>query len=208
VTSDDREVTVLVLAVIAAWVAVGAVAVLVMRRRGHDVFAWAILFLVLGPLAIPLALSADRDRPVESESGFRPGALDVLVAFDGSPAASAALSALLELFAEQMTSLMLAAVVDIEAATTVRGHETERDMRERLDAAKGGLHRFPAGHAETIVLHGDPAHVLAKFAAEHEYELIVVGCSGPGGARVLRGSVARRLAAGTSVPVLVGPAVR
>ena len=207
-TSDDREVTVLVLAVIVAWVAIGAVAVAVMRRRGHDTFAWAILFLFLGPLAIPVAVSADRRRPLESESRFQAGELDVLVAFDGSPAASAALGAVLELLAENMTSLMLAAVVDIEAATTVRGRDTEREAQERLDVAAGRLGRLPGCRAETIVLHGDPAHVLAQFAAEHGYELIVVGCSGPGGARVLRGSVARRLAAGTSVPVLVGPEVR
>ena len=42
---------VLGLAVAAGWVAIGAVAVALMRRRGHDAFSWALLFLFLGPIA-------------------------------------------------------------------------------------------------------------------------------------------------------------
>jgi nucleotide-binding universal stress UspA family protein len=59
-----------------------------------------------------------------------------------------------------------------------------------------------------VVLHGDPAVALAEFAAQHGYELIVVGGSGPGGSHVLRGSVARRLATGGKVPVFIGPVHR
>ena len=195
----------LVLAVVAAWVAVGVVAVVVMRRRGHDTFAWGILFLVLGPLAVPVAVSADRHRPRETERPVHEGELDVLVAHDGSSAASAALDAALELLGGRMTSLTLAAVVDIEAATTVRGRDTEHDTQERLDAVADQLAPLTRSTVETVVLHGDPVHALAQFAAEHGYELIVAGSSGSGGPHVRRGGVARRLAAGTSVPVLIGP---
>lgn len=111
----------LALAVAAAWLMLGAVSVLVMRRRGHDTFAWAVVFVVLGPLAVPVAVSAERHRVPLPESPHRGGRLDVLAAHDGSPAASAALHAAVHLFGPQMTCLTLAAVVDIEAATTVRG---------------------------------------------------------------------------------------
>ena len=53
------------LAIAAGWVATGAVAVALMRRRGHDAFSWAVLFLFLGPIAVPLAISSDRHRPAE-----------------------------------------------------------------------------------------------------------------------------------------------
>lgn len=42
-------------ALVVAWVVLGAVSVVVMHRRGHDAFGWAIPFLFLGPLALPVA---------------------------------------------------------------------------------------------------------------------------------------------------------
>lgn len=195
----------MVVAFAAAWIAIGAVAVVVMRLRGHDPFGWAILFLVLGPLALPLAVTAERHRPPDAEASVREGELDVLVAHDGSEAASVALDSALGVLRPHMTSLTLAAVVDFEAATTPGGRVTLRETHERLEAAAGQLGTLPSGPVETVVLHGDPVRALSQFAAEHGYELIVVGGSGPGPRRVRRGSVARRLAKGASVPVLVGP---
>ena len=202
--SQLEEVTVLALVVAAVWITIGVVASVAMHRRGHDPFPWAVVFLVLGPLAIPIAVSADRHRPPSPDLPERAGNFDVLVAHDGSPAAVAALDAALELFGSQLTSLTLAMVVDIEAATTVRGRDTTRAAKDHLD----GVSRTVAlsdRTVETAVLHGDPARVLAECAEQHGYDLIVVGASGEGTARVLRGSVARRLATGTAVPLFVGP---
>jgi nucleotide-binding universal stress UspA family protein len=202
-----EEVTMAVL-VLVVWLAIGAAAVFMMRRKGHDTFSWMILFLFLGPLAVPLAVSAQRHQPLDTTSRPHRGALDVLVAHDGSPAASMALASALELFGPQMTSLTLAAIVDIEAATTVRGRDTERETRARLEGVAGQL-AVRCGPVETVVLHGDPAEALARFAAQHGYELVVVG--GDDGSRwrhALTGNVAHRLAAATTVPVLVGPAAR
>ena len=194
--------------VLAVWLTIGATAVLVMRRKGHDVFSWSILFLFLGPLAIPLAISADRHQPHDTTGQDHGGTFDVLIAHDGSPAADAALASAVELFGSQMTSLTLAAVVDIEAATTVRGHETEREAQARLDRLSGKL-TLPCGPVETAILHGDPAHVLSRCAAEGGYELVVVpGCDGHRWRRILTGDVAHRLPATTPVPVFVGPAAR
>jgi nucleotide-binding universal stress UspA family protein len=196
---------VLALYVLAAWLALGAIAVLVMRRRGHDPYGWALLFLFLGPIVLPAAISADRSRPPEPPRPVPKGELDVLVAHDGSPAAADALDAALKLMGSQMTSVTLATVVDVETRTTVAGAETERRAQERLAVLAGGLQVLPSGGAGTVVLHGDPPHALAQYAAENGYELIVVGGSGPGGVRVRRGSMARRLASLSPVPLFVGP---
>ena len=194
--------------ILAVWLAIGAGAVIIMRRKGHDAFSWTILFMFLGPLAVPLAISAYRHPPQDATGQDHGGAFDVLIAHDGSPAASAALASALDLFGSQMTSLTLAAIVDIEAATTVRGHETEREEQARLDRLAGEL-ALPCGRVETVILHGDPAHVLCRCAAEDGYELVVVpACDGDRWRRILTGNVAHRLSATTPVPVLVGPAAR
>ncbi len=198
----------LVLLFAAGWIAIGAVAAAVMRRRGHDPFGWAILFVVLGPLAVPLAVTAERHRPPEAQAAVHEGELDVLVAHDGSPAASVALDSALGLFGRQLTSLTLAAVVDFEATTTAGGRITMRAASERLDAVADDLRPRAGGPVDTVVLQGDPVQALSRFAAQHGYELIVVGGSGPGSRWVRRGSVARRLAKGAAVPLLVGPRVR
>jgi nucleotide-binding universal stress UspA family protein len=202
-----EEVTMAVL-ILAGWLAIGTAAVLILRRKGHDTFSWAILFLFLGPLAVPLAISAHRHQPQDATRQDHAGAFDVLIAHDGSPAADAALASAVELFGSQMTSLTLAAIVDIEAATTVSGHGTEHDTQARLDRLAGEL-ALPCGPIETVILHGDPAHVLSRCAVEEGYELVVVpGCDGHRWRRILTGDVAHRLPATTPVPVLVGPAAR
>ena len=101
---DRQEVTVSPLVIAAGWLTIGAIAVAVMHRRGHDTFAWAVLFLCMGPLAIPLAVSSHRHRPPDPDSPSHPGRLDVLVADDGSPEAAAALKSALDLLGAQMTS--------------------------------------------------------------------------------------------------------
>jgi nucleotide-binding universal stress UspA family protein len=194
-----------VVAIVAVWLVVGAGAALLMHRKGHDMFSWSILFIALGPLAFPLAISAHRHPPGETAGRNHQGALDVLVGHDGSPSADRALSAAVGLFGSQMTSLTLAAVVDLEASTTVQGHETEREETRRLQQIAGAL-AVPCGPVETVILHGNPARALAQYAAAHGYELVVVGSDGrPPWQRVIAGSVARRLSMATPVPVFVGP---
>ena len=196
----------LMAAIAVGWVATGVVAVAVMRHRGHDTFAWALLFVVLGPLALPVAISSDRHRPTEPPRPLPPGGLDVLVAHDGSADASAALDAVLSLLAEKMTSLTLAAVVDLEAPTTVRGKDTQRQAQERLDGVARDVEASITAPVATVILFGDPAHALQHFAAEQGYELIVAGSRAAGRSQIGSHRVARGLATGRSVPVLIGPA--
>lgn len=195
-----------VVAIAAAWVCTGALAVAVLRRRGHDTFAWAIVFMALGPLALPLAVSADRHRPPEPSGQARDGELDVLFADDGSAEASAALDTALRFLGANMTSITFAAVVDFEAATTVRGRETVRRAQERLEAFARDTSHSTSAPTDTVVLYGDAAHTLEQFAAEHGYELIVTGSHGA--AHLVGRKITRKPAVRASVPVLVGPSAR
>lgn len=190
------------LGIAAGWVAIGVVAVLLMRRRGHDTFAWAVLFMFLGPIAVPLAVSSDRHHPTEPPRPLPPGGLDLLVAHDGTPDAHAALDSALALFGNHMTSVTLAAVVDLEAPSTVRGRDTQREAQERLDALTGDVAARTSAPVGTVILYGEPATALQHFAIDNDYELIVAGSVGArshvGGRRIGR---TRK-----SVPVLIGPA--
>lgn len=187
------------LAIAAGWLAIGAVAVVLLRRRGHDAFAWGLVFLFLGPIAVPLAISADRHRPEEPPRPLPPGGLDVLVSHDGTPDAQAALDAALHLLGTQMTSMTLAAVVDLEAPSTVRGRDTQREAQERLDALARDVAATTSAPVATVVLFGEPATALQHYAIENGYEVIVAGC-------VAARSVARKASrTHRSVPVLIGP---
>lgn len=192
----------LALGILAGWLAVGVVAVAIMRRRGHDTFAWAVPFLFLGPLAIPVAISADRHRPVEPPRPLPPGGLDLLVAHDGTEDARAALDAALTFLDTRMTSITLATVVDIEASSTVRGRDTQREAQERLDALARDVAGRTAAPVGTVILFGEPAYALQHYALENAYELIVTGSQTAvrPNTRVRRGRGAE-----SSVPVLIGP---
>lgn len=195
------------LVIAAGWLAFGAVAVIAMRRRGHDTFSWAVLFLFLGPLALPLAVSSDRHRPPQPETPTHDGRLDVLVAHDGSDAATAAaLDAAMDLLGPQLTSITLAAVVDLEATSTVRGRDTQRETQAQLDALAHDLASVTSAPVDTVILFGEPAKTLQQHAAEHGYELIVTGNSTTGRARLRRSRAVGKLATQSPVPVLVGPA--
>lgn len=47
-----------VLVAAAAWLGIGLVLSLVLGRRGHDPFSWFVLGMMLGPLAIALAVDS------------------------------------------------------------------------------------------------------------------------------------------------------
>src|SRR3954451_10635373 len=84
--------------VLVGWLAFGVAAAVVMCRRGYSGFAWGVLGAVFGPLVIPLAVAALRQRPpgypqtVEAGSAGG-GDIDVLVGLDGSSESHAAVGA-------------------------------------------------------------------------------------------------------------------
>ena len=190
---------------IVAWLVFGALAVAVMRSRGHDAFNWAVLFLFLGPLALPVALSTDRHRPPAPVASDHDGELDVLVVHDGSADAAAAMEAALELLGGQMTSLTLAAVLDLEAPSTVRGRDEQRQTQERLDVIAHEIAATTGAPVDSVILFGEPNVVLQHFAAQHGYELIVAGSHLGGRSRLAERRAAGKMPAHARVPVLLGP---
>ena len=188
-----------VIAVAAAWLAFGAVAAVLMHRRGHETFSWAVLFLFLGPIAVPLAISADRHPPAEPPRPLPMGGLDVLVAHDGSTDADAALDTALGLLGDRMTSLTLAAVLDLEAASTVRGREAQHEAEARLAAVIDALADRTTVPLASVVLFGEPAAALQHFAGENGYEVVVAG---NGTAH----RISRHQHQHRTVPMLIGPA--
>lgn len=193
--------------VVLAWVAFGAAATVVMRRRGHDPFAWGITFLFLGPLAFVVLPRRHHSAPVVSATA-RPGELDILVADDGSEHARNALELGLGLLGTNATSVTIATVVDVETATTLRGTETELTAETRLRTSCTRAGALTGAPVDTVILYGRPAAELEQFALDHGYELIVAGSRGRGATRALVGSVAQQLAAQGKVPVLIGGRVR
>jgi hypothetical protein len=102
----------------------------------------------------------------------------------------------------RMTSVTLAAVVDIEASSTVRGRGTEREAQARLDVLAGDVANRAAVPVATVILFGEPAHALQHYALENGYELIVAG------SRLAPSPHLRTRRPGShakSVPVLIGP---
>ncbi len=197
------------LGIIAAlWVLIGVTASIVMGRRGHSSFTWLLLGALLGPLVIPLGLSAvraeRRDPGTRSrilrEGTARTGTVDLLVGIDGSVQSAAALRAVLSLFADRIGRLTLASVIDYDSAISSRPWDSERLAAEQLGSLAATVE---GARPTTMVLVGQPSAALAKHAAEDGYELIVVGRRGHGASKALIGSTAMRLGHGDGAPVLI-----
>lgn len=203
---------------IPAWIAVGLITALVMRRRGHDLTVWAAIGTAFGPFTIPLAFQQVRRalwmvRPQQVSPGRpSPGHLDVLVGVDGSEQACAAARAVVERFGPTIQRLTLAAVMDVDESVSrqdpyssqmwERDHRHEDACRQQLDAV---VRQLPDVEPETVILAGDPAMVLARYAEDNGYDFLVVGPRGRGASKAILGSVARRLPRKSTVPVIIGP---
>jgi nucleotide-binding universal stress UspA family protein len=189
---------------------------LVMGRLGHSPFAWGVLGLVLGPIALLLALVAAGNQPSPARllaSGV-PGAgpVDVLVGVDGSPESAAATTAALDLLGGRVGRLTLAAVAEVDDSPA--GRQERARLREELGRQAEAARAWQEEQRRTVkavrpvipelvLRSGQPAATLDQMAASDGYGLLVVGARGAGLSRVVLGSVATRLAARASVPVLV-----
>ncbi|HEV2927231.1 MAG TPA: universal stress protein [Propionibacteriaceae bacterium] len=201
----------------ATFACIGFVLAIVMGRLGRSPFAWGLLGLLLGPIALLLALVEVRnERPwwtrLVASGDPGSGPVDVLVGIDGSPESAAATTAALELLGDRVGRLTLVAVTDLD--DSYAGREERGRLREELErqseAVRAWLReRDATGQArQTVVpelqlMSGPPARTLDTIAADDGYGLLVVGARGAGMSSVLLGSVATSLAARASVPVLV-----
>ena len=208
--------TVFLSLLMATFVCIGFVLAIVMGRLGHSPFAWGLLGLVLGPIALLLALVTARDERSPSQlvaSGIPgSGPVDVLVGIDGSPESAAATTAALDLLGSRVGRLTLLAVTDIDDSTAGSQEQAHlhRVLEGQAEAVRAWLrdHPLPVQAEPTVIPElvlrsGQPAATLDRMAAEDGYGLLVVGARGTGLSHVLLGSVATRLAARASVPVLV-----
>jgi nucleotide-binding universal stress UspA family protein len=196
---------------------IGFVLAIVMGRLGHSPFAWGLLGLLLGPIALLLALVEVRsERPwwtrLVASGDPGSGPVDVLVGIDGSPESAAATTAALELLGDRVGRLTLVAVTEVD--DSVAGREERDRLRQELERQAEAVRAWQQEQRRTVkavrpvipelqLMSGPPARTLDTIAAEDGYGLLVVGARGAGMSSVLLGSVATKLAARASVPVLV-----
>lgn len=143
-------------------------------------------------------------------------ATPILIPYDGSRPAGAALPAASWLAADDATALLLQVVPEPEPIRNVVGETiVERADVARLarQAAETALAtaaeqlrgQTPRCRIEPIVMVGDPAEAIVATARDRDVSLIVLSAYGGGAspARPVFGSVAERVARTASVPVLI-----
>jgi nucleotide-binding universal stress UspA family protein len=199
----------------ATFACIGFVLAIVMGRLGRSPFAWGLLGLLLGPIALLLALVEVRnERPLWTRlvaSGDPGGGpVDVLVGIDGSPESATATTAALELLDGRVGRLTLVAVTDLDDSYAGREERArlQGELERQAEAVRAWLREREVRAKQMVVpelklMAGRPATILDTIAAEDGYGLLVVGARGAGLSSVLLGSVASKLAARASVPVLV-----
>src|SRR5919198_2872965 len=154
---------------------------------------------------MPMLSNDVRRVAVEAPNGGEAGVRRLVVAFDGSPGAWAALERAIEIAVSNRALLTIAAVVE-EPRFMWQGpgamgvpytresirRELEREMTRHLANARDEV---PAAVSVTTqLLRGRAAKVLATFAEERGYDLIVTGPRPTGRlSRLLRASVTHKL---------------
>jgi nucleotide-binding universal stress UspA family protein len=194
----------LALTILLAWLLTGFVLGIVMERRGYSGFGWGVIGVVLGPMAVLLALFFHLPpRPDETiRLGIEgPGPVDVLVGVDGSAVSIAAAVAVADLLGPRVGTFTLASVEPIDATP-----DEERSGHAALEAARAAIAKTlqPTGaRPGAIVLHGQPAEALRRHAIDKAYDIIAIGSHGRGASRALLGSAAASLLRSSPVPVFV-----
>ena len=204
--------TTALLIVVLVWLLIGALASLVMARRGHDPVSWGLLGALWGPLVIPAAWSSRRRAASTPATARRehtgtpgPGPVNTLVGVDGSRDSEIAACKAVRLLGDQLGRITLATVLDYdtaEASTTAAGGA----MRVARDVLARAADEIADADAETVVLTGHPAPALLEFARANHVDLVVVGARGRGVTHAVMGHVSSRLVRQQDVPVLLAGA--
>ena len=189
------------LLVMAAWLASGLVAGLIMARHGHRHWYWTLLAVLLGPMAVPV-LAERRTGETTHVEALRLGHIEpgrhLIVGIDGSPAAAHAATAAVDLLRGCLGQVTLATVVDYD--TAVADGQGLQGARAQLGAVAAALEGWEPAQA---ILMGPPVDALLSFAAEQHADLIAVGPIGHGLSQRLVGSVTTGLLAHAPIPVVV-----
>jgi nucleotide-binding universal stress UspA family protein len=192
--------------VFVAWVVLGLVVGWVMGRRGFEPYTWTLLGVILGPIAVVLAVAWLVRPPSWEPELLRAGdatrqgnEVDVLVAWDGSPEAQAALRAVASLVGDRVGRLTFARVVAFDAPPDIVG-AAESELLAACDA--GAFGRSPS----SVLLRGQPAVALKEYAHRLGYDVLALGTRGVGRSHALLGSVASALVRGAGLPVVMASA--
>jgi nucleotide-binding universal stress UspA family protein len=95
---------------------------------------------------------------------------------------------------------------DLESAVRELHNEYEMSLQSSFEQVIRQLDVSPSVSVETIILRGDPAHEILRFASRVKADLIAAGSHGHGFfSRLLLGSVATKLLRGASCAVLGVP---
>jgi nucleotide-binding universal stress UspA family protein len=182
--------------------------VLVLGSSHRSVIGRILLGTVVNGLAAdaPCAVAV---APAGYGAGGRPASRVIGVAYDGGAEADGALDFAVALAAGMGAALRLwwvdAPIDPHQPQRTIDGTPySHKSARERLARA---VERIPEGIAATAeVVEGHPAETLAREAARHNLDLLVVGSRrlGPVG-RALAGSTSRELLHLVTCPVVITP---
>jgi nucleotide-binding universal stress UspA family protein len=133
--------------------------------------------------------------------------MKIVVAFDGSPSARAALRKAVELFRQGTPEMVLLRAVPTPLTTSDLSEPAfevlRDDARSELEAAAQAL-REEGFSTHLHVIEGEPRHVLEQFVAREPPDVLVVGGRGHGAVkRLLLGSVSSFAVQHLRCPVLV-----
>lgn len=135
-----------------------------------------------------------------------------LVGFDGSGVAVEAVELAIDLGRSLDAELTLLSILpDTAYLETAEAREmAERAAREQVDvhlvSARAHAANAEVELHEVVVVGGDPAETLARYAAEHGFDLIVIGSHGR--EQAMHGGLGRvveRLLREPRCPVLIAP---
>lgn len=188
--------------IVSAWVTMGLIAAVMMGRRGHRHWYWALVALLLGPLAWPILderTSGETPHVERFSVGQAGPGLHLVVGIDGSAQAAHAAAQAADLLQAAVGQITLATVVDYDADGATHD-ELDQVARARLSPVSSSLHDCEPAE---VVLIGPPVKALLTFASDQAVDMIVVGPRGHGLSQRLMGSVASGVVAGSPVPVLV-----
>lgn len=137
--------------------------------------------------------------------------MTIVLGFDGTPAALAALDTALDLATRYGERLLIVYGVEPPGTSVGEEHDAHRAEIEELArpvTARAADTAVAAGvDAEVVLVHERPVDALLDVAERHDARFIVVGTYGEGPLRgAILGSVAQRLLQRSPRPVVVVPA--